>query len=457
MELIENQKIILVNLIMNKIKRNLYLVITLTLLSSFLFTNDLWIFAIDLGKSTDIAYIIAAQAGIFGGIMMWFQYILGIRGITRLFSQDLLSFLAVHKNIGIFGLLVVFLHPSLMNIFYMSNEINLLIPKFDTEFDIAVRIGSTAYFFFLVIYFSSALLRKRLGFRAWKILHFISFLIFPLVFIHALEIGTVVNFTNFKYFWYFFGITFLLAFIYRILFQFGFGKSKYRISSITEEAKGTIKLKMKAEESQIKEITPGQFLYLTKKGFLKESHPFTVSGFDNDNKELIFNIKKEGKWTKRLKDLKEGDEIYVDGPYGIFLKDVSDFKNLVFYAGGIGITPFLSTIEKYINTEKKITLFISARDPKEIVDKDKLEKLSIENNNFEIIYIITGKSGLKTEFKTYNGQRIDINLIEECLSSDLRECFHGICGPKPFIKSIEKILLNEGVLNKQIDKELFSY
>ncbi|MCA9381315.1 ferric reductase-like transmembrane domain-containing protein, partial [Candidatus Dojkabacteria bacterium] len=244
------------------IKRFLYTLILLFALITFFFTKDLWIAAKQLGKPSDYAYVIALQAGLIGGTLMWFQYVLGIRAFISLFTKDILGVLDVHKNIGIYGMLVVFLHPLLIILFYLSNGINLLIPKFDTTFNLSVRVGSVAFFFFLTIWLTSALLRNRLGFRAWKILHFMSYLIFPLVFIHGLKIGFTIRYTNFTAIWLFYGITFGLLTLYRIIFQFGFKKHKYEIKEIIDEANGIKRIVLKPIENFITNVIPGQFAYI---------------------------------------------------------------------------------------------------------------------------------------------------------------------------------------------------
>ncbi|MCA9387387.1 ferric reductase-like transmembrane domain-containing protein, partial [Candidatus Dojkabacteria bacterium] len=312
-------------------KQFLYILILFFIAISFIFTRDLWLITLESNLAESYLYMIALQAGLIGGSLMWFQYILGIRAFTNLFTKDILGVLSVHKNIGIYGMLIVFFHPLLIILYNLNLGINLLIPKFDTAYDIGIRLGTTAFFFFLIIWISSALLRTRLGFRSWKLLHFMSYLIFPFIFLHGVQVGFTINNTGYTAIWYFYGVTYLLLTLYRIIFQFGFKKYKYEVKKINDEANGIKKLVLKPIENHIKKVIPGQFEYLTIKGFYRESHPFTIADFNEETKEITHVIKKFGKWTKNLDKFYVGQKVTVDGPYGIFLKDVMRHDNIFFY------------------------------------------------------------------------------------------------------------------------------
>lgn len=439
-------------------KKFIYISIFLACLSTFIFTAELWEITFELNKPSDYAYIIAAQAGLIGGVLMCFQYVLGIRAFTSLFTKDILSILDVHKNIGIYAMLVIFLHPLLMVLFYLSNGIHLINLNFNTSFEIAVKLGTTAFSFFLIIWLSSAILRTRLGFRSWKVLHFISYLIFPFVFIHALQIGYTVQFTDYKYIWYLLGAIYLLLTIYRIIFQFGFKKYKYVVKEITEEANGIKRIILQPKDNFIKKVIPGQFAYLTIKGFFRESHPFTIADFNEENYEMTFVIKQLGKWTQNLNQFYVDQEVIVDGPYGIFLKDSFKYDSVFFYAGGIGVTPFLRTTRKLLAAGIKVTFFYSVRFKGDIAYKKELDEYAENYKDlFELIYVVADEKGNPiSPHKTFLGRRIDKEIMTSTREERV-DSLHAICGPKPFMNAVKQILKDDGIKKEHIDMELFGY
>ncbi len=307
-----------------------------------------------------------------------------------------------------------------MILFYNSVGINLLIFKIDTKFDFGIRLGTISLILFSTIWLTTALLRTRLGFRAWKLIHFLAFLIFPFVFFHAFQAGTVTSITGFRTVWIILGLYFLVLTIFRILFQFGLVREKYIVKEKIQEANNIVKLTLKAKGKGIGKIRPGQFGYISKAGFLREHHPFTLADFDSDKNEINFIFKKVGKWTRNPETLNIGDTVLIDGPYGIFLKDVYKYNTFVFYAGGIGITPSLSTIKKLRTEHKdiKIILFICTANENEIVYREELEKLAKQSNElFEIMYVISDSGKESQDFKSYIGKRIDSAIITECINS----------------------------------------
>lgn len=83
-------------------------------------------------------------------------------------------------------------------------------------------------------------------------------------------------------------------------------------------------------------------------------HPFSIASKPNSNMEFYIkdmgNGKKGATWTNRLGELAKSDKasnvsMSLYGPYGVLSVDLGQYDNLVFVAGGIGVTPFLSTLK----------------------------------------------------------------------------------------------------------------
>ncbi|OKL63271.1 hypothetical protein UA08_01454 [Talaromyces atroroseus] len=99
---------------------------------------------------------------------------------------------------------------------------------------------------------------------------------------------------------------------------------------------------------------PGQFVYLRMPGIsLLENHPFTIASLCSDDfpsnygpefRDLVLIIKPFNGFTKKLleKAKRKGPyKIYrslLDGPYGGMQRELAAFDDVVFFAGGSGIT-----------------------------------------------------------------------------------------------------------------------
>lgn len=87
-----------------------------------------------------------------------------------------------------------------------------------------------------------------------------------------------------------------------------------------------------------------------------------ISIFDYNNEELVFMYQVLGRGTKKLSQLKAGDEITLNGPYGNgfpYLKDT----DIILIGGGIGIAPlFYAARElKKIDSQRKISAYLGFR------------------------------------------------------------------------------------------------
>lgn len=84
----------------------------------------------------------------------------------------------------------------------------------------------------------------------------------------------------------------------------------------------------------------------------------------------------------KLLDLSSGDEVIVSEAMGDFVLPKNEEINLVFIAGGIGITPFHSIIQWLIETNqtRKIELIYSVNNENEVVFKNTIKQNFIKLN-----------------------------------------------------------------------------
>ena len=92
---------------------------------------------------------------------------------------------------------------------------------------------------------------------------------------------------------------------------------------------------------------PGQFVFLTATANgASETHPFTLTSAQGEEQVSVL-IRSSGDWTRGAQaDIKEGDRVRLDGPFGAFTPTVGlrAPEHQVWVAGGAGITPFLSVL-----------------------------------------------------------------------------------------------------------------
>ncbi len=88
-----------------------------------------------------------------------------------------------------------------------------------------------------------------------------------------------------------------------------------------------------------------------------EKREYSVySGENDDYIEVLVREVEGGKVSGRLKKLKPGTEIEVEGPFGFFKFNPEKFasQNFLFVATGTGISPFHSFVKTYTSLDYKL-------------------------------------------------------------------------------------------------------
>jgi len=205
-------------------------------------------------------------------------------------------------------------------------------------------------------------------------------------------------------------------------------------------------------------FSPGQFAWITvdRSPFADLEHPFSYSSSAVHPESPSFTIKALGDFTKRAADLVRGTKVYVDGPFGAFSMDRRAFaRELVFIAGGIGITPMISMLRTMRDRqdERPCLLLYAAQSLEEMTFREELERLKQDINlRLHLVPNVadagwTGPTG-----------RIDAQLLEMLLPQRCRggECEIYICGPPLMMEAIEEDLVGMNVPLQCIHTERFN-
>ncbi len=208
------------------------------------------------------------------------------------------------------------------------------------------------------------------------------------------------------------------------------------------------------------DFKPGQFVMLILDGFNDprgNKRPLSIASSPTEKNELILCVKiTDTPYKQKFASLKPGDEVTIDGPYGI-LRMQSDYsQKAVMLAGGVGITTLRCFI-KYATDEKlplKIVLLYSNKTPEEISFKEDLEKFAKENKNFTLVNTITRPEQSKSKWNGRVG-RIDEALIKE-YTDDIQNTYFYVIGPPAMIEVMVQTLKNLGVQDNKIIIERFT-
>lgn len=199
-----------------------------------------------------------------------------------------------------------------------------------------------------------------------------------------------------------------------------YAEERYKRGEITEEIFNRIKERARKTFREFSITSPP-----TRKGYI----------------EILVQRENEGGFSPWFFDnIKIGDEIKVDGPYGRFILDEND-KNICFIAAGSGIAPLMCHI-RYILDKKldgKFVLIYSNRNLQFASYRFELEEIERALPNFKVFHTLTRLTDEEKKFWNGYTGRINENMIKEILNKvgiDLNECTFYICGGPEFLKTL---------------------
>lgn len=203
----------------------------------------------------------------------------------------------------------------------------------------------------------------------------------------------------------------------------------------------------------------GQFVMISldnvknQSGFpLKRSYSIASEPVNKDYLELCIKILEEGQLTHSLNQLKKGDSVNVDGPFGKFLMEEpkGGSNKIIFIGTGAGIAPLISMIGHSLKKSKKeMILIYGFRNPEDFCYKKELNDLAGKYPYFKLYPTISAKIVPK-RWNLDTGRVTSI--IPKYVKSNETESVY-ICGNPQMVLDTIACLKSIGIDEKIIHKE----
>lgn len=212
---------------------------------------------------------------------------------------------------------------------------------------------------------------------------------------------------------------------------------KATVSEIKDLAEGVRLFKVLPEKEV--HYLPGQFFMLSVWG--AGEAPISVSSTEGIQPCLEFGVRKAGRVTSALHELKPGDTLWLRGPFGnSFDLRRAEKKDMIFIAGGIGILPlrsFINSALRDISKFGKLFLIYGAKRPSELLFLDEISLW--KHNGLEVILTVDTGDG------SWKG---DIGLVTEHIdkiNTDFKKACACVCGPEIMMENTIKELSLRGM------------
>lgn len=172
---------------------------------------------------------------------------------------------------------------------------------------------------------------------------------------------------------------------------------------------------------------PGQFIEIkvSSEGTLDPllSRPISIYRIDRKEGSLAVIFKTVGRGTRRIAELKMGNQISIFGPVGNGFTLPEETGRIALIAGGIGMPPLFSLAEHY--PERDFTLFYGGRSAGDLLGLEAWEKLGVPYR-LATDDGSAGFHGLVTALfeKEYEARPFDYMIA---------------CGPKPMLRAVQQL------------------
>ena len=203
-------------------------------------------------------------------------------------------------------------------------------------------------------------------------------------------------------------------------------------------------------QGEAKPGIPGQHLVLQARiGGRWIERPYTISSASGTPGyyEIIVKREPQGLLSPWLFDsLEKSSALRVSPPRGTYYLDSNNTVDIVFFAGGIGITPALAMARTYAASPRNWRLHIdhSVSFEEQAICVRELRLLAARSAGITFNLRVTRPDG-----------RLNASSIEALMETHPEGCFY-LCGSPGYVESVEALLTQAGVARNQIHVELFT-
>ncbi|EGJ48611.1 ferredoxin reductase family protein [Desulfocurvibacter africanus] len=410
--------------------------------------------------SSSFLYELGRGLALSGATLLLLQVVLAARlkWVERPYGLDML--LRFHRNMAVLGLAMLIPHPIFL---VLGGAGWSLLWSLDTPWYITV--GRLALLV-LAINVAVSLLRRRMKirFERWRLAHdMLGPTLLVLVLLHSSNAGQDLKVDVMRTAWFAaFGIIFALFAYHRIVRPILLGRQSYRVVEVRPKAEGVWTIRLAPPKGHKRfDYLPGQFQFLTLhrhgRGLPEEEHHFTISSSPTETGYISSTVKAVGDFTATIGKTRPGDTATVHAAFGRFsyLFHPED-KDMVFIAGGIGITPLRSMLRHMHDTaaDRRVLLLYANRREQDIVFRKELDEMAAESSGRLTVVHVLSKPG--PEWRGESGHIDKEFIARQCGQDCLHKAFY-LCGPPGLVRSLLQNLRKLGVPERRIRLEYFSF
>lgn len=404
-----------------------------------------------------LAYNLGRAFALIAFVILALQFPLAARltWVERPFGLNLV--MPFHRNMAVLAALLLVVHPFMM---VMGGAGWKLILEDPTWYIWVGRIALATLLLSVIISLGRRWL--RLPFETWRLGHNISGpVIVVLGFVHSWYASVDFTLTAMQVLWV--ALVVQAAGFYwhhRFATPARLRQNPYQVVDVRQESHNVWTLKFAPPAGQPRfDFLPGQFQFVTLlrgRGLPEEEHHFTISSSPTEKGFHTSTIKVSGDFTATIGQTQPGDQAVIQAPFGRFsYLHHPEARDLVFIAGGIGITPFMSNLRhmRDIQADRRVLLLWVNKTEADIIFREELADLEAGvRPEVEVVHILSRpEAGWEGE-----RGRLDRVSLKRLAGERLSQSLVFLCCPPAMAQSLLLALPALGVPEDRISLEYFS-
>ena len=413
------------------------------------------------GVSGASGVLIAAGqvAGLVGADLVLLQLLLAARlpWLDRAYGHD--RALLAHAWFGRVALPLLIVHAVALALGYaIRDRVSWLVEPFHMLATLPDMLTAALGLALIVVVAgtSVAAARRHLRYEAWFAVHLLAYAGVLAALPHQFSLGSdlAAHPVAYAYWVALYAVTAAALAWYRFLLPVARTlRHRPRVAAVVAESPSVVSVYVTGRDLHRLPARAGQFANwrFLAPGLWMAANPYSLSA-EPDGRHLRLTVRALGDHSARLRTLRPGTPVVIEGPYGGFTADRRTRRDVLLIAAGIGITPIRALVERLARAAPgRITLLYRVDTGADLVLTGELAGLAARYR-IELRYLVgPPRSG---SWLPYGDD--DAHVLRDLVPGVRRRSVY-LCGPPSWTRLVLSGLRRCGVPRRQVHFERFGW
>ncbi len=390
-------------------------------------------------------------AGFTGGYLMLIMVLLVARlpWLERSAGQDQL--VRWHRRVAPWALGLIASHAVLITLGYAQaaksgalRELWVLVRSYPDMLAAVAGSGLLG----LAGFTSYRIVRQRLRYETWWVVHLYFYLALALAFAHQIVTGvSFIGHPLVRALWIvIWAATAGMVIVFRVV-QPAWRSLRHqlRVVEVRDEAPGVVSVVCSGRQLDQLAVSGGQFFlwrFLTRELWW-QAHPYSLSALPRPP-YLRVTIKGLGDQSRAVACLRPGTRVAVEGPYGVFTDHARSREGVVLIGAGVGITPLRALLED-LPPWTDVVVVVRASTAADLIHRDEVAAF-VKQRGGRLHEIVGPRHTVRFSARMLH------RIVPDIAARDVY-----VCGPSGFSSEIVAAAARLGVAEGQIHTEAFGF